>query len=89
MSHIDCYYIDTTSELILSHYAVSGWLNDQQLKTVYEKPSISQYSLKMLGLIETCTLVFILQNYFQTTGSIKCYICNIMKQNTVQVSKNL
>ena len=65
----------------------SGWLNDQQLKTVSEKPSIGQYSLKMLGFVKTCTLVFILQNYFQTTGSIKCYICNMMKQNTVQVSK--
>ena len=43
----------------------------------------------MLGFVKTCTLVFILQNYFQTTGSIKCYICNMMKQNTVQVSKKL
>ena len=43
----------------------------------------------MLGLIQTCTLVFILQNYFQTTGSIKCYACNMMKQNTVQVRKKL
>ena len=66
---------------------LSGWLNNQPTNNSLQKTSNKSIFLKMLGFIQTCTLVFILQNYFKTTGSIKCYICNMMKQNTVQVSK--